>query len=102
MALASKPTTGRLRPVIEHPGATRLVVYFMDSERKPLRSAPTGASFHPRGKKAARLSLTPAGDPKPSSIGGLASPAFADQGEITGTLSATIDGEPLSIAISIR
>jgi hypothetical protein len=57
----------------EQPGATRLVVYFMDSERNPLRSAPTGASFHPRGKKAARLSLTPAGDPKPSSIGGLAS-----------------------------
>jgi hypothetical protein len=86
----------------EQPGQTRLAIYFMDSELKPLRSAPTSASFQPRAKKGARIPLTPTGDSEPSDAGGLASARFADPGEVTGTLSALIDGEPLSIAISIR
>jgi hypothetical protein len=86
----------------EQPGQTRLVIYFMDTERKPLRSAPAGVSFHPRGKKAPRISLTPTSDSEPSTASGLASALFADPGELIGSLSAKIDGEPLSIAISVR
>jgi hypothetical protein len=86
----------------EQPGQTRLVIYFMDTERKPLRSAPASASFQPRGKKAAKIALTPTRDSEPSNASGLASAVVADPGEWIGTLSAKIDGEPLSIAIGIR
>jgi hypothetical protein len=83
-------------------GEARLVLYFMDNEHKPLRTAPSKASFQPRGKKVPRISLAATGDSELSSASQLASAPFADPGEITGTISATIDGEPISIAISVR
>jgi hypothetical protein len=86
----------------EKPGQTRLVIYFMDAERQPLLSAPISASFQPRGKKAAKISLAATGDSEPSNGSRLASALFTDPGELIGTLSAKINGELLSIAVSIR
>ena len=50
-------------------GRTQLVVYFIDLERKPLRSAPAAASFQSRGRKAATLALKPIQDADPSEGG---------------------------------
>jgi hypothetical protein len=86
----------------DHVGQTRLVIYFLDMECKPLRSAPTAASFRPRGRGAATIALKPIPDAGPSKAGALASTPFEDPGDIAGMLSATIDGKPVSIAISIR
>jgi hypothetical protein len=85
-----------------HADRTRLVVYFLDVERKPLRPAPTAASFLPRGRKATKLALEPIPDSGPSEAGGLSSPPFDEPGDIVGLLSATIESKPVSIAISIR
>jgi hypothetical protein len=86
----------------DHAGRTRLVIYFLDVERKPLRPAPTAASFLPRGRRAANVALGPIPDAGPSEAGGLASPPFDEPGDIVGLLSATIESRPVSIAISIR
>ena len=83
-------------------GRTQLVIYFVDSECRPLRSAPTAASFHPRGPRAAKIALKPTHDADPSKAGGLASTPFDDPGDIVGMLSGTIENQPISIAISIR
>ena len=83
-------------------GRTQLVVYFIDPERQPLRAAPTVASFQPRIRKAAAIALKPTQDADPSKAGGLASTPFEDPGDIAGTLSATIEGKPASVAINIR
>jgi hypothetical protein len=77
-------------------------VYFIDPERKPLGSAPTAASFQPRDRKAATIPLNPTQDSDPSKAGGLASSPIDEPGDIVGTLSATIDRQPVSISISIR
>jgi hypothetical protein len=84
------------------PGQTQLVIYFMDTECKPLRSAPTKAIFEPRGKKAAKIALAPTAESEPAKAGTLVSAPFADPGDLVGSLSATIDNKPLSIAISVR
>jgi hypothetical protein len=84
------------------PGQTQLVIYFMDTECKPLRSPPAKAIFEPRGKKAAKIALTPIAVSEPAKAGGLASAPFVDPGDLVGLLSATIDHKPFSISISIR
>ena len=81
---------------------TQLVVYFIDPEHQPLRAAPAVASFQPRIRKAAAIALKPTPDTDPSKAGGLASTPFDDPGDIAGTLTATIEGKPTSVAINIR
>jgi hypothetical protein len=83
-------------------GQIQLVIYFVDTECKPLPSAPTAAHFQPRGRRTATIALKPTQDADPSKAGGLASTPFDDPGDIVGMLSATIDSKPVSIAISIR
>jgi hypothetical protein len=83
-------------------GLTQLVVYFLDAECKPFRSALTTASFLPRGRGAAPVALKPTGDADASNSGGLATAPFRDPGEIVGVLSATIESKPVSVDISIR
>ena len=83
-------------------GRTQLVIYFIDPESKPFGSPPTAASFLPRGRKAATIALKPTQDTDSSKSGGLASPPIDEPGDIVGTLSATIDSKPVSVAINIR
>jgi hypothetical protein len=86
----------------DQPGRTQLVIFFLDADCKPLASAPTAASFLPKGRKAAPVALKPTGDTDPSKAGALASAPFSDPGDIAGVLSATIDRQPVAISISIR
>jgi hypothetical protein len=88
--------------VPDKPGQTQLVVFFLDPERKPLPSATTAASFLPKGRGAKAVALKPTEDADPAKAGGLASATFTDPGEISGTLSATVESKPVSIAISVR
>jgi hypothetical protein len=88
--------------VPDKPGHTQLVIYFLDAECKPLTSAPTAASFLPKGRRPAPIALKPTGDTDPSKAGGLASAPFADPGGIAGTLSAAINSTPISISVSVR
>jgi hypothetical protein len=90
------------RDTADRAGQTQLVVYFIDAECKPLRSAPTAASFQPRGRGATGLALKPTGDTDPSKAGELASAPFDNPGDIAGVLSATFDSTPVAIAISVR
>jgi hypothetical protein len=83
-------------------GQTQLVVYFIDADRKPLGAGASAASFQPKGKKAAKIALKPIEDPDPAKAGALSSAAFENPGDIAGTLSATIDGKIVSVAISVR
>jgi hypothetical protein len=84
------------------PGLTQLVVYFLDAESKPLPSPSNAVSFTPRAPGAAPVALKPIGAADPSKAGALASPPFPDPGEIIGLLSATIENQPVSIAINMR
>jgi hypothetical protein len=86
----------------DHAGQTKLVVYFLDADCKPLSAPPTSASFDPRGRNVATIALTPTADADPSKSGGLASAPFDDPGGITGKLSATIDSKPVSVDIRVR
>jgi hypothetical protein len=88
--------------VPDNPGQTQLVIYFLDVECKPLTSAPTAASFLPKGRRPAPIALNQTGDTDPSKTGALATAPFSDPGDIAGTLSVTIDKKPVSISISIR
>jgi hypothetical protein len=88
--------------VPDKPGLTQLVIFFLDADCKPLASAPTAASFLPKGRKAAPVALKPTGDTDPSKAGALASAPFSDPGDIAGVLSATIDRQSVAISISIR
>src|SRR5262245_24989375 len=83
-------------------GRTRIVVFFIDSGPKPLPSAPTTASLVPRGRKATAIALRPTQAADPSTSGGLASTPFDEPGDVAGLLSATIDGKPATIPISLR
>jgi hypothetical protein len=88
--------------VPDKPGQSKIVVYFLDAQSKPLSSALTAVSFQQKGRGVAQVALKPTEDTDPSKAGGLASSPFNDPGEIAGMLSATIDGKPVSIAISVR
>ncbi len=88
--------------VPDQPAQTQLVVYFMDSECKPMSSAPSAVSFQPKGKKAGKIALTPTIDFDSSKAGGFASTPFAHPGEVAGMLSATIESKPVLVAISTR
>ena len=86
----------------DRPDQSQLVVYFLDAACKPLPTAPTAASFKPRGSKRAQVALKLTADAELQKAGGLACAAFSDPGDIAGVLSATIENKPVSIAISIR
>jgi hypothetical protein len=86
----------------DQPGTTRLVIYFLDAECKPLPTAPTAASFQPRGRKLAPVALKLTAGADPQKAGELASTSFSDPGDIVGVLSATIVNKPVSVAISVR
>jgi hypothetical protein len=88
--------------VPDQPKQTQLVIYFLDAQCKPLPSAPTAASFQPRGRKAASVALKTTGDADPLKSGALASAPFSDPGEIVGVISATVESKAVSIPISIR
>jgi hypothetical protein len=86
----------------EKPGLTRLVIYFLDAERQPLRSISKAVSFKPKGRNAAPVALKPVEGTDPTKEGELASDPFRDPGEIVGVLLATIENQPISIAINLR
>jgi hypothetical protein len=88
--------------VKDQPTQTQLLLYFMDPECRPLSSAPGAVSFQPRGKKSTKIAFAPAGEAEASKAGALASTPFPDSGDIGGILSATIDGKPISVAVSVR
>jgi hypothetical protein len=83
-------------------GQTQLVVYFLDTECKPLSTGAIAAYFRPRGSIVAPISLAPIATPDSPDTRGLASPPFRDPGEIVGVLSATIESKTVSVDINVR
>jgi hypothetical protein len=86
----------------DRPGRTQLVIYFLDAQHKPITPSPVDASFKPRTRGGSPVALKPTGDADASRTGGLASDPFDDPGEIVGEISATLDGKPVTVAISVR
>ena len=77
----------------------RLVVYFLDPDRKPLSPAPSDVRLRLRGAARKAVELKPADDPDPARSGGLAA-AFPDGEGVSGELSAKVDGKPVSAPIN--
>ena len=88
--------------VPDQPSQAKLVVYFLDADCRPLSSTPGAVAFEPRGKTSMKVAFTPAGASDAANAGALTSAPFPDSGDIGGTLSATIDGKAISVAVSVR
>ncbi len=73
-----------------------MAFYFLGPDRKAMASAPAAATLKAEGKAAKPIDLGPGPD------GSLITPPMADAGEMSGTLSATIDGKEVSVPIAIR
>jgi hypothetical protein len=84
------------------PDQARLVLYFLDPEGKPITPAPTGASLKTREGRGNAVVFKPSGDADPTKAGGLESPPFGAGGDISGELTSTIGGKPVSVTINVR
>jgi hypothetical protein len=84
------------------PGQTRLLVYYYHADLKPMTPPPTAATLKPKARGLAPVELKPTGDPDPAKAGELGSPSFQADGDVTGELSTTIGGKPVTITINIR
>jgi hypothetical protein len=80
---------------------SRVVVYFLGPDRKPIATAPTDVRLTLQGKGEKPLDLKPMADPDPAKSGGLAA-AAPDDGDISGTLTAKVGGKVASAAINVR
>jgi hypothetical protein len=88
--------------VPDQPSQAKLLVYFLDPDCRPLSSTPGAVAFQPRGKKGTKVAFSPAGESDAAKAGALASAPFPDAGDVGGILSATIDGKPISVTVSVR
>jgi hypothetical protein len=88
--------------VAEKPGITRLYLYGLDADMKPMTPMPTAVSLKSRGRGGKSFDFKPSSDPDPSKAGSLESPDLPDQGNVDGELSVTINGKPVTLSISIR
>ena len=88
--------------VADKPGVTRLYLYCLDADMKPMTPSPTAAALKSRGRGARSFDFKPSSDSDPSKAGALESPDLPDQGDIDGELSVTINGKPVTLSIGIR
>jgi len=90
------------RTVADKADLSRLSLYSLDAEMKPMTPSPTAATLKGRGRGGKSIDFKPSTDTDPSKAGGLESPDIPDQGAIDGELSMTIDGKPVTLSISVR
>jgi hypothetical protein len=90
------------RAVDDKAGLSRLSLYFLDAEMKPMTPSPTAAILKGRGRGGLSVDFKPSTDTDPSKAGGLESPDLLDQGAIDGELKATVDRKPIALSISVR
>jgi hypothetical protein len=86
----------------DKPGVTRLYLYWLDAEMKPMTPAPTLATLKTRGRGTRSFDFKPSSESDPSKAGALVSPDLPDQGDIDGELSVTMNGKSVALSISIR
>jgi hypothetical protein len=86
----------------EKAGESRLLVYCLDAEMKPLTPGATAANLKPRGRGGRPLELKPTNNPDPSRSGELASEPFKEPGEVSGELTLTIGDRPVTLAIGVH
>ena len=79
----------------------RVVVYFLDPDRKPLSPAPSDVRLRLQGAARKTVELSPVDDPDPAKSGGLAG-ATPDDGDVSGELSARVGGKPVTASINAR
>ncbi len=84
------------------PDQSRLILYFLGPDGKPIAPAPTAAQLKPKERRAKAIDFKPAGDADPAKAGALESPPLEAVGDIAGELSSTIGGKPVRVTISIR
>jgi hypothetical protein len=106
MLIGLPDTTGSVevarQAVADKVGITRLYLYGLDADMKPMTPMPTAASLKSRGRGGKSFDFKPSSDTDPSKVGSLESPDLPDQGDIVGELSVTINGKPVTLPISIR
>jgi hypothetical protein len=84
------------------PDQARLVLYFLDPDGKPISPAPTAATLKTRESRGKPIDFKPTSDADPSKAGSLESAPFEAGGDISGELTSTIGGKPVSVMISVR
>ncbi len=77
-------------------GQVQVVIYFLGPNRQAMGSPPTAARLKLGGKSTPPVDLGAGPD------GSLITPPLPDVGEVTGTLTATIEGKEVSVPIAIR
>jgi hypothetical protein len=84
------------------PNQARLTLFFLDPDGKPISPAPTVATLKLREPRGKTIDFKPTGEADPSKAGGLEGPPFETSGDISGELSSTIGGKPVSVTITVR
>jgi len=84
------------------PLQTKLFIYFINSDGKPIAAAPTTATLKLKERRTTPVSfkLSPAADP--ATVGALASAPFTINGDIAGELTATVGGKPVTVSVNVR
>jgi hypothetical protein len=91
-----KQTTSGRKP------RTRIVAYFLDTDRKTLAAIPIAVSLKLQAGGTAPVEFRSTSDPDPAKAGGLTSALIPDRDDLGGDLSAMIDGKSVTIPISLR
>ena len=86
------------RLIADQPGRIRPCLYYLDAAMNPMTPPPTVATLKFRGRKGGSVEFQP-----PSTQAGmLEGPNMPDAGDIEGELTATVDGKPAAVSISVR
>ncbi len=84
------------------PPQTKLFIYFIDSDGKPIAAAPTDATLKLKERRTTPVSFKPTSGADPATAGALASAPFAINGDIAGELTATVGGKPVTVSVNVR
>ncbi len=90
------------RPIEDQPGRIRPCLYYFDAAMNPKAPPPAVATLKLRGRKGGSVEFRPPSAADPAGVGMLEGPNLPDAGDIEGELTATVDGKPTTVSISVR
>jgi hypothetical protein len=104
LALPDSPNSIEIvrQEVVGKPDSSRLILFYLDADQKPLTPAPTAATLKLRGRGARSIDFKPSSETDPSRAGGLESAEIPERGGIDGELSTNVNGKSVALAVSVR
>ena len=84
------------------PDRARLLLYFLDPAGKAMTAGPTTASLKPQGRGTASVNFKPVVGGDPAQAGALESAPFPVSGDVSGLLTTSIAGKPVTATIHVR